>query len=413
MPRPNGIPLAHDELQALLTQKVTEVAREPEYSWGDSFRSFMTDDDATPVVRMGIANCLPDMDIWEGLRNPAQVGMYPIGLRDVWMHYAAANVKSTRHDGSPNPLAMPEPFEEALERLNRAVIISAMLALSPAVYDAYAEKIEKGDLDPMDYYGRARGEVGAIINKAIGKLALSLMSPQRAVVPMTAANAGKVIDRTRSEYLKGRYHGPCNNHYPQNSIAVMTGLMQFGVHRLPFRDEVGPDGSVRRLSGQYASVIIFDDEQEPVNDGADGISLLDPARLAWLRRLSDYSDAAGEVVQRRYCTYNVTGDDGGSVCGKCIEFCPSGALANSSPNPDGVFDERLVRQKHRFWEGALDFDFGTCGRDRGQKAQLYDDYVCARCDVICAARGIRHPADAIETINSAGQPARAEIPSVA
>ncbi len=98
------------ELQGLLARKVTEVAREPDYSWGDSFRSFMTEDDGTPVVRLAVTNCAPDLDVWQGLRNPAQVGMYPIGLPDIWMHYAAANVKSTRYDGSPNPLAMPEPF---------------------------------------------------------------------------------------------------------------------------------------------------------------------------------------------------------------------------------------------------------------------------------------------------------------
>ncbi|MFQ5808609.1 MAG: hypothetical protein ACE5JM_03230 [Armatimonadota bacterium] len=407
MTQGNGIPLVRDELQALFAEKAMEVAREPEYSWGDDFRSFMTDDDGTPVVRLAVTNCAPDMDIWEGLRNPARVGMFPIGLRDVWMHHAAANVRSTRPDGSPNPLAMPEPFEEALERLNRAVIISGMLALNPLVSEAYAGKIEQGDLDPVTYYDRARGEVGAIVTKAVGKLALSLMSSDRAVVPMTAANAGKVIDRTRSEYLKGRYHGPCNNHYPQNSIAVMTGLMQFGIHRMPFRDEVQSDGSVERLSGRYASMIIFD-EEEPVADGTGGVSLLDAERLAWLRRLSDYSDVAEEVVEQRYCTYNVIGDDGRSACGKCIDFCPSGALANSSPGPDGMIEDRLLRQKHRFFDGALDFDFGTCGRDRGQKAQLYDDYVCARCDVICAARGIRRPVSEVAGINGAEQRAHAE-----
>ncbi|MGD8238183.1 MAG: hypothetical protein PVH68_06515 [Armatimonadota bacterium] len=407
MTQGNGTPLAQDVLEALLTERATEVAREPEYSWGDDFRSFMTDEDGTPVVRLAATNCAPDMDIWEGLRNPARVGMFPIGLRDVWMHHAAANVRSTRYDGSPNPLAMPEPFEEALERLNRAVIISGMLALNPGVSEAYAGKIEQGELDPMDYYGRARGEAGAIINKAVGKLALSLMSPDRAVVPMTAANAAKVIDRTRSEYHKGRYHGPCNNHYPQNSIAVMTELMQFGIHRMPIRDEVWPGGVVQRLCGQYASIIIFD-EEEPVTDGSGGVSLLDPERLAWLRRLSDYSDVADEVVGQRYCTYNVIIGDGRSACGKCIEFCPSGALPNSSPGPDGTTEARLLRQKHRFFDGALDFDFGTCCRDRGQKAQLYDDYVCARCDVICAVRGVCRPASEVEGINGAEQRAHAE-----
>ncbi|HUW57625.1 MAG TPA: hypothetical protein VMZ92_13380 [Planctomycetota bacterium] len=394
------VSLTRRELEKRLSAKVMEVAREPEYSWGDSFRSFMTDEDGKALVRLAAANCPADTDIWQGLRSPALVGMYPVGLREIWMHYAAANVKSTRADGSPNPLAMPEPFEEALKRYRRALIICGMLAMHPQVYETYAEKIEAGELDPLDYYSRARGEIGAIINKALGKLALSLMAPDRAVVPMTGKNVGNIIERTRSEYLKGRYHGPCNNHWPQNSIAVMTGLMQFGVSRLPFRDEVAPDGGVHRLSGAYAGILIFD-EEPPVTDGSGGVSLLDEKRLARLRRVSDYSDVSDDVAADRYCTYNLTRGDGTSVCGKCIEACPAGALTNSAPGPDGKYEDRLLAQKHRFLDGVLDFDFGNCCRDRGQKAQLYEDYVCARCEAICAARGTRKPADDVARINAA------------
>ena len=392
------IPLIRDQLQILLKAKVSEVAQEPEYRWSGEFQSFMSDGDGLPAARVAVANCSPHTDIWQGLRNPAQVGMYPIGLGDVWMHYAAANVKSTRYDGSPNPLAMPEPFDEAISHYKRAVIISAMLAMNPAFAEAYAEKIERGDLDPIDRYARARGDISGIINKAVGKLALTLTNPSRAVVPMTAKNADNVIALTRSEYLK-RYHGPCNNHYPQCSIAVMTGLLEFGVQRLPFRDEALADGSVRRLFGQYASIIIFD-EEPLVTDGTGGISLLDADRLEWLRRLNDYADASAHMAAHRYCTYNTTRDGGSSICGKCIERCPSGAQANSSPLPDGTFASGLLQQKHRFYDGALDFDFGSCCRERGQKAQLYEDHVCARCEAICAARGIRKPASDVERINA-------------
>ena len=390
--------ITRDELHELLTAKVGDVSRQPEHSWGDGFRSFMTDDDGSPAVRVAVANCSPDMDIWEGLRSPAQVGQYPIGLADIWRHYAAANVKSTRADGSPNPLAMPESFDEALRRYKRAVIISAILPMNPEVYDAYAEKIERGDADPADNYCRARGEASTLINKAVGRLALSLMAPGRAVVPMTKDNVPKVIDGTRSEYMKGRYHGPCNTHYPQGSIAVMTGLLRFGLSRLPFRDEVGPDGKVRRLLGQYASVVIFD-EEPPVADGAGGVTLLDDQRLAWMRRVNNYTDASEDAAAERYCTYNLTRPDGRSACQKCLDACPSDALIHSSPRPDGSFEEHLLRQKHRFWNGWLDFDFGNCCRERSQKAQLYAEYVCARCEAICAARGARKPAADVARIN--------------
>jgi ferredoxin len=396
-------PLTRDALQEALTRKVAEVVREPEHHWGGGIRSYMTEGRGLPVVRVAATNCASDFDLWQGLRSPALVGMYPIGLRDIWMHYAAMNVKSTRSDGSPNPLAMPEPFEDACRAYRRAVVVSAMLASNPEIYEGYAQKIERGELDPLDTYAKRQGEVSAVLHKALGKLALSLMSPDRAVVPMTGKNVANVIERTRSEYLKGRYHGPCNNHFPQNSVAVLAGLMRFGVCRLPFRDEADSRGKIRRLFGRYASIVIFD-RVDVVADDAGGVSLLDARRLEWLRRLSNYTDVSKDAVAGRYCTYNLTKRDGASVCGKCVAACPAGALANSTPGPDGKFSERLLAQKHRFDAGAIDFDFGNCSRDRNQKAELYEDYVCARCEAVCAARGIRKSAADVRRINSASEP---------
>ena len=315
---------------------------------------------------------------------------------DIWMHYAAANVQSTRPDGSPNPLAMPETYEEARKRLGRIVIISAMLAVNPVVYSAYAHKIEAGDEDPFDYYSRTTGEVGKIIDRAIGKCGLSLMGDSRAVVPMTGKNTGTIIERTRNAYNTGRYHGPCNNHWPQNSVAVLTGLLRFGINRLPFRDEVWDKDNVR-LFGRYASIVIFDD-QAPAAE--DGVQLLDKARLDLLKKVNDYSVTDEDTASQRYCTYNMSKKDGSSICGKCIDACPSNALANSSPSPQGEFSEKVSQQKHRFYEGTVDFDFGNCCRDRDQKAQVYDEYVCARCEAICAVSGIRKKAEAIKTINT-------------
>ena len=378
-------------LKALLAAKVAEVAGHPEHSGAGA--SFMGDQQGRPVVGLAVTNCRPDLDIWQGLRSPAQVGLHAINLEDIWMHYAAANIQSTRADGSPNPLAMPEPFADALARYKRAIIISGMLALNPQVLAVHAERIARGEVSPADDYCRARSEVGAIINKAVGRLALALMGPGRAVVPMTQKNADKVIDGTRSAYTKGRYHGPCNSHWPQGSIAVMSGLLRFGVNRLPFRDELGEDGEVRRLFGQYAGIVIFD-EAPLATDASGGVTLLDEDRLAWLRRINNYTDVAEDVLAQRYCTYNLTGADGASVCGRCIEACPSGALDHSSPGPDGVYPERLLAQKHRFSQGWLDFDNGNCSRERSQKAQLYPEYVCARCEAVCAVAGVRpSPAD--------------------
>ena len=385
-------------LQDLLQSKVAEVIAEPAFNWQSGFCTYRTDDAGAPLVRLAMVNCRIDMDIWHGLRSPALIGMYPLTLADIWTHFAAADLQGTRADGSENPLAMPETFEDAGRRFRRATIFSGMLAINPEVFETYARKIEAGDDDPFDYYGRAAGDVCEIVERALSKVALLLMAPGRAVIPMTERKADLIVERTRADYLNGRYHGPCNNHWPQNSIAVMTGLLKFGVNRLPFRDEVTAEGKRQRLFGRYCSIVVFDGE-EPVTDGSGGVSLLDEERLAWLRRITDYTDPDPEVLAARYCNYQTIGSDDSSICGKCLETCPSGALVNSSPLPDGRYEPRVAAQEHRFSEGTLDFDFRNCTRDRLQKQALFDEYVCTRCEAICAADGAKKSRSEIRAIN--------------
>lgn len=387
-----------NSILGLIQSKVDEVVNEPEYNWNGRFKSFRTDEDGTPTVRVGIVNCSLDTDIWEGLRTPAHVGMYPLGPEDIWRHYACMTVKTTRDDGSSNPLAMPETFEEAKKKYRRFTILIGMLAFNSQIYRTYGEKIARGDQDPFDYYSRASDDVGAIINKAVGKAALALMTPGRVVVPMTEKVTNTIIERTRSEYLTGRYHGPCNDHWPRNSVAVLAGLLNFGVNRIPFRDEVGENGETFRLFGRYRSIVLFDKEA-PVTNNTGGVLAVDSDRLKRLKRINDYTDVDPGIVSRRYCTYNTLNSGGRSVCGKCLDVCPSGALQNSSAASGGTLDKHLTEQRHRFWGDTLDFDHANCVSDRGQKGQLYDDYVCARCEAICASQGIRKSASEIREIN--------------
>jgi ferredoxin len=389
------------EFHKLLHAKVTEVINEPEHNWTNNFSPFMSDDQGNPIVRVAMTNCTMGTDMWEGLRSPAKAGMHPLTPEDIWSHYACMNVETTRPDGSPNPLAMPSSYDDACRRFNRIVILCGMLVVNSEVYQRYAEKIEQGDEDPFDYYCRATADVSKIIDKAVGKAALAIMNPDRAVMPMTDRVTQMIADRTRSEYSTGRYHGPCNEHWPHNSVAVLTGLLHFGVNRLPFRDEVTMNGNSRRLFGRYRSIVVFDKENV-VDDNSGGISLLNSGSLSRLRMVNDYSNATADIVNQRYCTYNATKADGQSVCGKCLAVCPSGALRNSTPAPDGIFDSQLSDQTHRMSDGTLDFDHANCARERHQKAQLYDDYVCARCETICAVSGVRKSVSGIQFINGDG-----------
>lgn len=387
------------ELEKLLLKKTEEVISEPEHNWTSDFRGFMTSKEGRPVVRVAVVNSSMDMDIWRGLCTPVNVGLHPLTPADIWMHYAAMHVKNTRPDGMPDPLAMPESFQDASRRFQRVIIICGMLAVNPHVFRDYARKIEYGDADSPDYYRRTTNDVSKIIDRALSKVALQIMSPNRAVIPMTQKNVDAIIRRTRAEYTTGRYHGPCNDHWPKSSIAVMTGLMRFGVNRIPFRDEVTKEGKRHRLFGRYGSIIIFDKEK-PVQDKEKGIKLFDHEHLDWLIKVNDYTIVDPEIVSQRYCTYNTLKPDGMSVCGKCIEVCPSKALPNSSPLPDGNYSDVILRQKHRFWKETLSFDYANCSRDRKQKAEIFEDYVCARCETICASCGVQKSSKEIEMINN-------------
>ncbi len=390
--------ITKSDLQRLVREKVIEILEEPDYNWNREFNSYMTDADGLPAVRIGIINFDLGFDIWEGLRSPAMVGMHPLTAEDIWRHYSCLTSKNVREDGSPSPMVMPETFASAKQRYGRGILVTAMLAVNPEMYRMYRDRIRAGEAAPFDYYSRATTDVAQIINKAVGKVGMSLMSEGRAAVAMTDRNIGMVIDRTRSQYYTGRFHGPCNDHWPNNSLAVMTGLLRFGIHRIAFRDEVTESGERQRLFGRYRTIMIYDPEL-PVNNEKDGVIIHNEQRQKRLKSINNYTMVADEILAQRYCPYNRTNGGGQSICGKCLEVCPSGAIPNSSPTPTGGYPEHLMQQQHRFSDGVLDFDFGNCTNDRHKKAELYEEYVCGRCEVICAAEGIMKSADEIQRIN--------------
>ena len=375
-------------IEAALRAKVAQIRNKPEYLWADGRRNHRLDGGGEAAVKVAVANCALDYDLWEGLRNPALVGLHPIGLRQIWAYYAMNDIKKTRPDGTPNYLSMPTPYEEAAERFNRAAIVSVMLPLSQEVFDRYAETILRRDPAPYDAYCQAWGETNRMLDEAVAKVAMEMHRPHRAVVPMTGAQVGQISEQTVPPIHRGGYHGPCKGgNYSQKSVGALTGLVQFGVSRDVFRDEV-QDGQVERFMGPIRSIVIFD-QRQPVTGGADGVVHLDDAWREQVRALADLTDTRPEVNRRRYCTYIPDPERGDGGCGLCVQYCPSGAVGNSAPRPSGEYAEGVSGQASRFSDGHLQFDFAACLEDRSQKAKLYPDYVCARCVAICAAEGKR------------------------
>ena len=204
-------------LQDALVSKVVEVRAEPDYAWSGGRFNHMTDAAGRPVVRVAVANCGLETDIWAGLRSPSNVGLHPLGLRDIWAFYAANDVRNTRRDGSPNPLAMPETFEEASEHFGRAVFISALLPVNPAVYAAYAERIVAGERDPLDSFVKAtrrdRGDPEPVPEQA-RPVAAGARARGRAHDRRPGLGGGRPHP---AEYQKGRYHGPANKLFPRTA----------------------------------------------------------------------------------------------------------------------------------------------------------------------------------------------------
>lgn len=375
-------------IEAALRRKVERIRGKPEYLWADDRRNHKVNHDEEAAVKAAVANCTLDFDLWKGLRNPALIGRHPLGLQEIWEYYATNDIQKTRPDGTPNYLSMPTPFEKAQKQLDRAVVISALLPLSEEIFERYAEAIVLREPAPYDAYCKAWGETNQLLDEAVAKMAMELHGPDRAVVPMTNDMVGEISEQAVPPIHRGDYHGPCKGgNWPQRSVGALTGLVQFGVSRDVFRDEIH-DGRVERFMGPIRSIVLFD-AQDPVTDGSDDVVYLTEAWRERLMSLADFTDTRPEVNQQRYCTYipDEEGDEDG--CGLCVQYCPSGAVANSAPQTDGEYAQAIKGQVSRFNDDHLQFDFAACLEDRTQKAQLYPDYVCARCIAICAARGER------------------------
>jgi hypothetical protein len=376
------------KIEIALRRKVEEVRSKPEYMWADGRRNHKITDAGEAVVKVALANCALDFDLWQGLRNPALVGQYPVGLREIWEYYAASNIKKVRSDGTPNHLSIPTPFGEAARQFGRAVIISAMLPLTDGVFERYAQAIERREPAPYDAYCKVWAETNQLLDEAVAKVAMGLYGPRRAVVPMTNGMVSAISEQAVPLLHQGSYHGPCKGgNYSQKSVGVLTGLAQFGISRMVFRDEVH-NGRVERFMGPIRSIVLFD-TQDPVTDRAGGIVHLTPAWKEHLKALSDFTDIRPEVNRQRYCTHIPDQEQGEEGCGLCVQYCASGAVGSSAPQANGEYAETVKRETSRFSDGYLQFNFARCAEELYQKAKLYPDYKCARCLVICAARGVR------------------------
>jgi len=372
-------------LTQLFKERLIEVEEEPEFQRSIEKIKYAIDENGEPLVKLAVGNVPVDYDLWQGLRNPATVGLYPAGLPEIWDFYANRRKQTVDETGRQTIFQVPRPFDSALRNYRRAVIVSVMVPFSSQIIRDYTKQIIEREKGSSYLFARMYEDINDILDKVIPRVAIDLVADDNAVVAMNADTVTALSTEAMPETQQGTSHGPSKGgNYPQKSIAALMGLGQFGISRIIFRDEL-INGTVRRFAGPIRSIIIFD-KQELVKDGSKGIVYPTEAWCQFLSRLFDFTNINPEINKYRFCSHIPLNDKG---CEKCIDCCPSGAQANSAPGSTGEYPEQVAQQTHRFWEEKLQFDYGRCCDERGQMIGLLPEWSCARCVSICVDEGIR------------------------
>ncbi len=357
------------------SETIAELQEEPEFQRGDNRKHYATDEKGAPQIKVALGNVPVDYDLWAGLRNPAVLGLFPVGLPEIWEFHANRRKQKTDETGRQSIFQVPRDFEYALHNYTRAVIVSMMLPFSPEVVHEYVSRVIDNKKSSSHLFAKMYEDTNRMADKAIARVAMQLASADAddAVIAMNNDNVKAVSTEVMPQTRQAISHGPSKGgNYPQKSLAVLMGLGQFGVSRIVFRDEVN-NGKVQRFAGPIRSIIVFD-QQPLVADGADSVIYPSPAWREFLALLFDFTDADPDIDRYRFCSYLAKK---GSACSKCVENCPSGAQPSSVPLPTGAYVDPVARQAHRFWKGKLQFDFNKCLDDRGQLASLYPEWSCA------------------------------------
>jgi len=383
--------ITQPRMQAWLQQrieKLKEFRLRAGYEPAGQNPYYKTDAHGRAAVKVAVANCDLDFDLWQGMRNPATIGRFPLDLRQLWEFFAINDIERVRPDGSVNHLSTWRSYEEAKESFGRVLLVSAMLPISDDVFRSYRRTIIERGAGTNEDCAEAETRVAAILDEAMMRLAADLYNEKRAPMALGSEQLRFMSSEIVPRIHQGNAHGPCKEvHFPHKSLAVLSGLAQFGVNRLTIRDEL-VDGEVERFIGPLSSMVVFD-TCEPVANGSGGILLLTDEWYDHVAALSDFTRVDLETNQQRFCTYIANGESGERSCGLCVKYCPSGALTNSSPEPNGEYAEAVAEQAWRFCQDDLQFDYATCREERAQKRSLYPGFYCGRCMAICGLLGLK------------------------
>ena len=69
-----------DNLLNIIQKKILELHEEPEFQWDSTRTTYKTDNEGNPQIKIAVGNVPLGYDLWKGLRNPAVIGLHPVGL---------------------------------------------------------------------------------------------------------------------------------------------------------------------------------------------------------------------------------------------------------------------------------------------------------------------------------------------
>ncbi|MEE8354802.1 MAG: hypothetical protein V3S09_03160, partial [Candidatus Bathyarchaeia archaeon] len=209
-----------ERITNLFKDRVAELQDEPEFQWKNDSIKYALDQDGAPSVKVAMGNVPLDYDLWEGLRNPALMGIYPAGLREIWEYHANRRRARVDESGRQTIFQIPRSYEYAKKRFNRAVIISVMLPFSHEVIKDYNRAV-KGEGDRSSHiFKRMYEDVNLMANKAVGRVGIDLASVDGAVLAMNDDNVTRVSKQAVPPTHQGDSHGPSKGgNYPQKSLA--------------------------------------------------------------------------------------------------------------------------------------------------------------------------------------------------
>ncbi len=128
-----GTKFSQTSLIKSFQKKISELLDEPQFFSNSEQKKFAIDTNGNPAVKLVVGNVPLEYDLWKGLKNPAVVGLYPLGLQEIWEFYANRRNKKTDENGRRKIFPIPVSYDEAKNIFTRAVIISIMLPFAPEI----------------------------------------------------------------------------------------------------------------------------------------------------------------------------------------------------------------------------------------------------------------------------------------